>query len=146
MTQAQLARLDAAALNRAFLGFDRVFNNFENRWANQINNNYPPFNIERHGDTYTVTLAVAGFEKEEISVSVDQDSLIISGEKKDTDNSEKEYLHRGLALRNFEKAFQMSEHMEVKSAEIKNGLLSVVIERVIPEALLPRKIQILEAK
>jgi len=146
MTQAQLARLDAAALNRAFLGFDRIFNNFENRWANQINTNYPPFNIERNGDTYAITLAVAGFEKEEIAVSVDQDNLIISGEKKDTSDSEKEYVHRGLALRNFEKAFQMSEHMEVKSAEIKNGLLTVTIERVVPEALLPRKIQILESK
>jgi len=71
MTQAQLARMDAAALNRAFLGFDRIFNNFENRFANQINTNYPPFNIERDGDTYAITLAVAGFEKEEISVSVD---------------------------------------------------------------------------
>ena len=146
MTQTQLARMDTAALNKALIGFDRIFNTMERTWANTVNNNYPPFNLERQGDIYTITVAVAGFERSEIDVSVDQDQLIITGQKKPVvQNEELETLHRGLALRNFERTFALSEHMEVKSAEIKNGLLTIVVERIIPEALLPRKIQIKEA-
>jgi molecular chaperone IbpA len=146
MTQTQLARMDTAALNRALIGFDRIFNTMERSWANSVNNNYPPYNLERKGEVYTITLAVAGFERSEIDVRVDQDQLIISGEKMPVVQDEDlETLHRGLGLRSFERTFALSEHMEVKSAEIKNGLLSIVIERIIPEALLPRKIQIKEA-
>ena len=141
----QLTRMDTAALSRALIGFDRIFNTMERSWGNSMNNNYPPFNLEKRGDTYTITIAVAGFNKDEIEVSLDQDQLIISGEKKAVEISEEvEYLHRGLAHRSFERTFGLSEHMEVRSAEIKNGLLSVIIERIIPEALLPRKIQIKE--
>jgi len=141
----QLMKVDTAALNRALIGFDRIFNTMERSWANSMNNNYPPFNLERKGDFYTITLAVAGFSLDEIDVSVDQDQLIITGEKKPVDSSEDiEYLHRGLAYRSFERTFALSEHMEVKSADLKNGLLTVVIERIVPEALLPRKIQIKE--
>jgi molecular chaperone IbpA len=146
MTQTQLTRMDTAALNRALIGFDRIFNTMERTYANSVNNNYPPFNIERRGDTYTITVAIAGFEREEIDVSVDQDQLIITGQKKPVVNDDElETLYRGLALRNFERTFALSEHMEVKSAEIKNGLLTIVVERIVPEALLPRKIQIKEA-
>lgn len=146
MTQTQLARMDTAALNKALIGFDRIFNTMERSWANSVNNNYPPFNLERQGDIYTITVAVAGFDRSEIDVSVDQDQLIITGQKKPVvQNEDLETLHRGLALRNFERTFALSEHMEVKSAEIKNGLLTIVVERIIPEALLPRKIQIKEA-
>ena len=110
------------------------------------NNNYPPYNLERKGDIYTITLAVAGFSRDDIDVSIDQDQLIITGDKKPVETSEEiEYLHRGLAYRRFERSFALSEHMEVKSADLKNGLLTVVIERVVPEALLPRKIQINQA-
>ena len=140
----QLARVDTAALNRALIGFDRIFNTMERSWGNSMaNNNYPPYNLERKGDVYTITLAVAGFSREEIDVSVDQDQLIITGEKTPVETSEDiEYLHRGLAYRSFERTFALSEHMEVKSADLKNGLLTVVIERIVPEALLPRKIQV----
>jgi molecular chaperone IbpA len=141
----QLMKVDTAALNRALIGFDRIFNTMERNWSNSLNNNYPPFNLERKGDMYTITLALAGFSRDEIDVSIDQDQLIIAGVKKPVESSEDvEYLHRGLAYRSFEKIFALSEHMEVKNAELKNGLLTVVIERIIPEALLPRKIQIKE--
>lgn len=141
----QLMKVDTASLNRALIGFDRIFNTMERNWANSINNNYPPYNVERKGEVYTITLAVAGFSKDEIDVSIDQDQLIISGDKKLDTNEEVEYLHRGLAYRSFERIFALSEHMEVKSADLKNGLLVIVIERIIPESLLPRKIQIKEA-
>jgi molecular chaperone IbpA len=141
----QVMKVDTAALNRALIGFDRIFNTMERSWGNSMaNNNYPPYNLERKGDIYTITLAVAGFSLDEIDVSVDQDQLIITGEKKPVESEDVEYLHRGLAYRSFERSFALSEHMEVRSADLKNGLLTVVIERIIPEALLPRKIQIKE--
>jgi len=146
MTQTQLARMDTAALNKALIGFDRIFNTMERNWANSVNSNYPPYNLERKGEVYKITLAVAGFDRSEIDISVDQDQLIISGDKNSIpSDNELEVLHKGIGLRSFERTFTLSEHMEVKSAEIKNGLLTVVIERVVPEALLPRKIQIKEA-
>lgn len=146
----QLARFDTnslAQLNRALVGFDRIFDNFETRFANQINQNYPPYNIEKIADNlYDIVVAVAGFEKQEITVEVDQDQLIIRGEKPTEQTPAPEYLHRGLAFRDFERRFTLAEHMEVVKAEIKNGLLQVQIERKVPEALLPRKIEVLEVK
>lgn len=143
----QLTRFDTAALNRALVGFDRIFDNFETRFANQINQNYPPYNIEKIAENlYDVVIAVAGFEKTEISVEVDQDQLVIRGEKSTSEKPVPEYLHRGLAFRDFERRFTLAEHMEIVKAEIKNGLLVVQIERKVPEALLPRKIEVLEVK
>lgn len=137
-----LTRFDTAALNRALVGFDRIFDNFETRFANQINQNYPPYNIVKINENlYSVTVAVAGFGKDDVTVSVDQDQLIITG-KKAGDADETEYLHRGLAFREFERRFTLAEHMEVLSAEMKDGLLTVQIERKIPEAMKPKTIAI----
>lgn len=142
-----LNRFDTNALNRALVGFDRIFENFEARFANQINQNYPPFNIERVADNlYDITIAVAGFDKSEVTVEVEQDQLVIRGEKESVQDSAAEYLHRGLALRDFERRFTLAEHMEVIKAEIKNGLLTIQVERKIPDALLTRKIDIVEVK
>lgn len=142
-----LTRFDTQALNRALVGFDRIFNDMETRFANQANNNYPPYNIEKVGENlYDIVVAVAGFTKSEITVEVDQDQLIIRGEKSVVQEPAPEYLHRGLAFRDFERRFTLAEHMEVVKAEIKNGLLLVQIERKVPEALLPRKIEILESQ
>ena len=95
-------------------------------------------------NNYAIEVAVAGFTKEEISVSVDQDQLGISGIKnrQSGDDAEVEYLHRGLAARDFEQIFRLAEYMEVKGAEVKDGMLRIEIERVIPEALKPRSIEI----
>jgi molecular chaperone IbpA len=137
----QLRPLDAAALahlSRALIGFDRIFSDAENRTQN---NNYPPFNLIKHNDiNFEIELAVAGFSKAEISVEVDQDQLIIRGQKV-TDDS-KEYLHRGLAARDFEKSWTLADHMEVGEVELTNGILSVKITRIVPEALKPRLIAI----
>jgi len=141
-----LTRFDTTALNRALVGFDRIFDNFETRFANQINQNYPPYNIIKISEnTYTIEIAVAGFSTDEITVEVDQDQLVVSGRKADQENGS-EYLHRGLAYRDFERRYTLAEHMEVIKAETKNGLLMIDIERKVPEALLPRKIEVLEVK
>lgn len=143
----QLQRFDAAALNRALVGFDRIFDDMERRFANQISSNYPPFNIAKVGENlYDIAIAVTGFDKEEIAVTVEANELTVKGERKDNEQSEPEYLHRGLALRDFEKTFTLAEHMKVRKAEIKNGILLIQIEREIPEELKPRIIDVVEIK
>ena len=138
----QLRTIDTAALaqlNRALVGFDRIFND---RLYNG-NTNYPPYNILKHSeDSYGIEVAVAGFAKEEISVEVDQDQLTIRGVKDGSLGTNVEYLHRGLAARDFEQTFTLAEYMEVKEAEVKDGMLKISIERIIPEALKPRQIEI----
>jgi molecular chaperone IbpA len=137
----QLRTIDAAALahlSRALIGFDRIWSDAENRTQS---NNYPPFNLIKHSDVnFEIELAVAGFNKDELTVEIDQDQLIIRGQKL-TDDS-KEYLHRGLAARDFEKSWTLADHMEVDEVELTNGILSVKITRMIPEALKPRLIAI----
>ena len=146
----QVVRFDTNALNRALIGFDQLFDTFETRFAHQISNNYPPYNIEKKGENlYNIVVAVAGFSKDEVAVEVEGDQLTIRGEKAltaEVADSQIEYLHRGLAFRDFERRFTLAEHMEIKSAEIKDGLLSIEIERLIPESMLPRKIEVKEVK
>lgn len=138
-------RVDANTLNRMLVGFDSLFNDFERRFANQINNNYPPHNIIRTGENqYVIELAVSGFNKEEISVEVDQGHLIIRGERSREDDESWEYLHRGLATRDFVKVFPLLDHVEVEGSTIKNGILAVNLVKIIPEALKPRKINVTE--
>lgn len=139
----QLVRFDTAALNRALLGFDELFNNFENRFANQINNNYPPYNILKHDEnSYELEIAVTGFNKEEITVEIDQNQLIVKGERKRDNDAEIQYLHKGLATRDFTRSWTLAEHMEVGEGSIKNGVLTVGFKRVVPEALKPRVLKI----
>jgi len=137
----QLRAIDAAslaAMSKALVGFDRYFNS-----SFPQNGNYPPHNIVKYSDdSYAIEVAVAGFTKEEIHVSVDQDQLTISGVQKNVDDTVKEYLHRGLAARDFEQTFTLAEYMEVKGAEVKDGMLKIEIQRHVPEALKPRQIEI----
>lgn len=143
----QLQRFDTSALNRALVGFDRIFDDMERRFANQISSNYPPFNIAKVAENiYDISIAVTGFEKDEITVQIEANELTVRGERKQSTSQEPEYLHRGLALRDFEKTFTLAEHMKVKKAEIKNGILLIQIEREIPEELKPRVIDIVEVK
>jgi molecular chaperone IbpA len=139
----QLRTIDAQALanlNRALVGFDRIFND---RFFETRSNNYPPYNIVKYAENqYGIEVAVAGFTKEEIEVQVDQDQLTVSGTKSVDVNDSKEYLHRGLAARDFEQTFTLAEYMNVVGAEVKDGMLKIQIERVIPEALKPRSIEI----
>jgi molecular chaperone IbpA len=128
---------DLAQISRALVGFDQYFNS-----ARLNNTNYPPHNIVKFNEShYAIEVAVAGFSKEEITVEVDQDQLIVRGVQKATTEG-KEYLHRGLASRDFEQTWTLAEYMEVKGAEVKDGMLIVEIERIVPESLQPRKIEI----
>lgn len=138
----ELVRFDTAALNRALVGFDQIFNDFDTRFANQVANNYPPFNIlKRTEDHYEIQVAVAGFSREEIDVTVENNELVITGTKIEEPDTA-DYLHRGLAARNFERVFRLTQYLEVEGAEFRDGLLIVKIERHVPEALKPRKIDI----
>jgi len=139
----QITRIDPAALNRALIGFDRIFNDFEHRFSAQLNGNYPPHNVIKTGDTtYEIQVAVSGFEKHEVTVEVDQNQLIIKGESMTTAYPPEQYLHRGLATRDFVKSLQLAEFIEVTGANIKNGILSVYLEKIVPESLKPRQIPI----
>jgi molecular chaperone IbpA len=129
---------DLANLSRALVGFDRYFN------TQMPNGNYPPHNIVKYSeDTYAIEVAVAGFAKEEINVSVDQDQLTIKGVKNRPNvDAGIEYLHRGLAARDFEQTFTLAEYMEVVGAKVADGMLQIDIKRVVPDALKPRQIEI----
>lgn len=143
----QLTRFDAAALNRALVGFDRIFDDMERRFANQVSSNYPPYNIIKAGDNrYYIDIAITGLMKDEVSVTVEANELTVRGERKRDDHTDIEYLHRGLALRDFERTFTLAEHMKVLGASINNGILHIEIEREIPEALKPRVIDVVEIK
>jgi len=138
----QLRTIDTAHLanlNRALVGFDRYFNG---HFAN-TNGNYPPHNIVKYDEThYGIEIAVAGFSKEEITVEVDQDQLTVTGRRLNQADSRFEYLHRGLAARDFEQTFTLAEYMEVHAAEVKDGMLVIEIHRIVPEALKPRQIKV----
>jgi molecular chaperone IbpA len=137
-----ITRFDTQSLNRALIGFDQLFNNVERRFANQVQNNYPPYNVLKHDDNhFEIEIAVAGFEKEDIKIEVDQDQLIIRGQRLKDDDSDK-YLHRGLAARDFERSWTLAEYMEVGDAELTNGILRVKLTRIVPDALKPRLIAI----
>ena len=139
-----LSRFDTTALahlNRALIGFDRIYNDFENRHVGSTTN-YPPYNVIQHDDNnFEIEIAVAGFDREDITVEVDQDQLVIKGRRAKDDDAAK-YVHRGLAARDFDRAFTLVDHVEVGEAELTNGILRVKLTRVIPEALKPRLITI----
>lgn len=140
-----LTRLDA--LNRALIGFDTMFDQMERRFANSVSNNYPPHNIIKTGDNqYEIQLAVTGFSKSEISVTVEDNVLVIKGESMTTDYAPEAYLHRGLATRDFAKEFPLAEHIEVVGAETQNGMLTIKLIRNIPESAKPKVIDIVDIK
>ena len=139
----QLVRLDPSSLSRALIGFDSLFDALERRSLGQTNGNYPPYNVVKRSDnSYEIQVAVSGFDKSEIAVEGDQDQWIIKGERQRDDDEGVEYIHRGLATRDFVKSLTLAEYMEVGEAVIKNGILTIHIERVIPDALKPRLIKI----
>ena len=122
-----------------FLGFNDQFVRWETN--KKITSSFPPYNVKKvDEDNYVVELAVAGYNREDIDITVDKDTLIIKSERENDDESE--YLHKGIAGRNFTQTFTLGEYMIVKSASLENGLLFVKIERDIPEEAKPRQIKI----
>jgi molecular chaperone IbpA len=136
-------RFDFTPYRRSTVGFDRLFDQLENSTRQVQNENYPPFNIERTSENeYLVTVAVAGFKSEEIDITAQQNMLIVSGCKQSEGNDNRDFLHMGIASRNFERRFQLADYIQVTAADLADGLLSISLVREIPDALKPRKIVI----
>jgi len=134
---------DFSPLWRSTIGFDRLFDLVETA-QRAGEDNYPPYNIERlSDDRYLISLAVAGFSPEEISVTAEQNVVTIEGGK--GDRTEREYLYRGISARPFKRQFSLADYVQVKSAAYENGLLKIELFREIPEAMKPRRIVINEA-
>ena len=132
---------DLTPLYRTGVGFDRLA-----KMLDEVNNfdapSYPPYNIERTGEhEYRITMAVAGFTADEINIEVKENALSVTGRKAEREDKP-QYLHQGLAARNFERRFQLADHVEVTGATMENGLLHVDLKREIPEAMKPRTIAI----
>ena len=135
-------RIDLTPYRRSTIGFDRLFDLLEANSRGASAENYPPFNLERvSDDRYRITLAVAGFKADEIEIVAQQNLLSVTG-KRAEDDGKGEYLHRGIAARSFERRFQLADFIEAGDARFENGLLSIALKRVVPEAMKPRKIEI----
>jgi len=134
---------DLAPLYRSTVGFDRLFSLLDRSAGFEVPG-YPPYNIERTGEnSYRVTVAVAGFTNDDLSIEVKENALTIRGEKvAGKPEQAGEVLHQGIASRAFERRFQLADHVEVKGAVLENGLLHVDLVREIPEAMKPRRITI----
>lgn len=134
---------DFTPYRRSTVGFDRLFDLLENSARQQQSDNYPPFDLERLSeDRYRITLAVAGFKSEEIDITAQQNLLLIKGEKDSVSQDRTNYLHVGIASRNFERRFELADFVRVESANLQDGLLTVDLVREIPEAMKPQKIAI----
>ena len=140
-----LGRISFSPLTHTTLGFERFFDDVEKLLASdvaKVSTSFPPHNIIKLDESrYVVELAVAGFSKDEIDITVEDGSLIVKGEKKDKD-TEVTYLHRGIGTRSFTKTLTVADTIEVKGAEFKDGILRIGLENIIPEHKKPRKISI----
>ena len=135
---------DFSPFRRSTVGFDRLFDMLENSSGPQTQENYPPFDLIKLGDNeYRIELAVAGFKPDEIDITAQQNVLIVSGRKgEESDEKGNDYIYRGIATRTFERRFALADHIQVKGADLKDGLLAIQLVREIPEAMKPRKIDI----
>ncbi|MAW88762.1 MAG: molecular chaperone [Phyllobacteriaceae bacterium] len=139
-----MRHVDFSPLYRSTVGFDRLFTMLDSLAQPDNGQSYPPYNIERTGENaYRITMAVAGFSEADLSIEAKRNALTIKGEKSEDEKDEgREFLHRGIAARSFERRFQLADHVEVTGAELVNGLLHVDLKREIPEEMKPRRIAI----
>ena len=133
--------LDFTPLFRSTVGFDRMMRLLDEATHHDQDDGYPPYNIERTGeDAYRITVAVAGFRRDELSIVDHQGTLTVAGKKSGEDGAQ--YLHRGIAGRSFQRRFSLAEHVKVTGASLENGLLQIDLVREVPEAAKPRTIEI----
>ena len=133
---------DFSPLYRMTVGFDRLFDMLDQVSQFEPMTNWPPYNVEKQGeDQYRITMAVAGFSQDEIEVTQQENTLLISG-KKHQDNGQGEIMHRGIATRAFKQSFNLADFVKVTGANLENGLLTVELQREVPEELKPRRISI----
>ena len=135
---------DFTPYRRSTVGFDRLFDMLENSGSGNGGENYPPFDLIKTGDNdYRIDLAVAGFKADEIDITAQQNVLIVTGKKKEEESDRgSDFIYRGIATRSFERRFALADHIQVRGADMKDGLLSIELVREIPEAMKPRKIDI----
>ena len=137
--------IDLSPLYRSFIGSDHLASLVDAASRAEKQSTYPPYNIELLAeDKYRITMAIAGFSKDDINIVVEDNTLVINSNKTvdAKDAQERKFLHKGISERNFERKFQLGDHVKVLTADLENGLLHVDLERVIPEAKKPRKIEI----
>lgn len=139
-----MRHLDFTPLHRSTVGFDRLFSMLDTLAQPESGQTYPPYNIERTDDNaYRITMAVAGFSEDDISIEARPNVLTVAGAQSPNEaGDEREVLHRGIASRAFERRFQLADYVEVKAAQLQNGLLHIDLVREVPEAMKPRKIAI----
>ena len=139
-----MRHVDFSPLYRSTVGFDRLFTMLDTLAQPEGGQpSYPPYNIERTAeDAYRISMAVAGFSENDISIEAHRNVLTIKGERTEEEGEDKQYLHRGIAARAFERRFQLADHVEVQGAALKNGLLHIDLKRNIPEEMKPRRIEI----
>ena len=136
---------DFSPYRRSTVGFDRLFDMLENSSFGQAQQeNYPPFDLVKEGENrFRIELAVAGFKPDEIDITAQQNVLIVSGKKNEESEQEgSDYIYRGIANRSFERRFALADHIQVRGADLKDGLLAIELVREIPEAMKPRRIDI----
>lgn len=132
---------DFSPLYRSAIGFDRLVNLLE-AGQGQGNGGYPPYNVELVSENqYRIAIAVAGFAESELEITAHDNLLTVKGAHANDQNG-RHYLYQGIAERNFERKFQLAEHIQIKGAQLANGLLFIDLERVVPETLKPRRIEI----
>jgi len=135
---------DFTPYRRSTVGFDRLFDMLENNGMASGGENYPPFDLVKKGENdYRIDLAVAGFKPDEIDITAQQNVLIVTGKKRDeSEERGSDFIYRGIATRSFERRFALADHIQVKGADMKDGLLSIDLAREIPESMKPKKIEI----
>ncbi|ROR08893.1 small heat shock chaperone IbpA [Erwinia sp. JUb26] len=139
-----MRNFDLAPLYRSSIGFDRLINLLESNQGQGNNGGYPPYNVELVAENhYRITIAVAGFAESELEITSHDNLLTVRGSHPE-DQEQRTYLYQGIAERNFERKFQLAEHVHVRDARLENGLLYIDLERVVPEANKPRRIEILK--
>ncbi|KQN48125.1 heat-shock protein IbpA [Serratia sp. Leaf50] len=136
-----MRNFDLSPLYRSAIGFDRLFNLIES--GQNQGGGYPPYNVELVDENhYRIAIAVAGFAESELEITAQDNLLLVKGARVNSP-SERTYLYQGIAERNFERKFQLAEHIQIKSANLANGLLYIDLQRVVPESSKPRRIDII---
>ena len=138
-----MTTFDFSPLFRTSVGFDRMASLLNSAQRLEQGGGFPPYNIKRTGeDNYQITMAVAGFSDADLSITTENNRLLVTGERADGQGDDGDYLYRGIATRSFEKRFNLADHVRVKGARLDNGMLHIELEREIPEAMKPKTIEI----
>lgn len=137
-----MTTFDFSPFYRSSVGFDRLFNRLDSASRAGGSGSYPPYNIEVvDEDEYRITMAVAGFTRDDLTITSEPNSLVVKGAQA-AEDKERRFLHRGIAQRTFEHRFQLADHVRVTGADLRDGLLHIELERVVPEAMKPQTIEI----